>query len=263
MFEQHVDALFLALLLVRGIPPVLKDCQVDEVNLQTEHLGWRTDDVLIVGTRTGSEPRKLAIQVKLQFTVSDKNDDCRKAMGDYWADFKNSELFNPEHDRLALVVQRASKGLLDSFTGLLDCARASADAADFAQRISTAGYLSTTSRRYAVEIKSIIDEIEGSPVPDDDFWRFLSILHVVAYDLNTAAAVSESSIKTLLAMTTHESNPVATAESTWGQLLEIVSRGMPSAETFKRGDLPDDLVSRHEPLGYGQAPQPPGHLDRD
>ncbi|HWP43160.1 MAG TPA: hypothetical protein VNO14_08005, partial [Blastocatellia bacterium] len=50
-FEQHVNALFLALLLVRGIPPILRDCQVEEVHFQTEHLGWKTDDLLIIGTR--------------------------------------------------------------------------------------------------------------------------------------------------------------------------------------------------------------------
>ena len=46
LFEQHVDALFLALLLVRAPLPILKDCQVEEVHFQAEHLGWKTDDVL-------------------------------------------------------------------------------------------------------------------------------------------------------------------------------------------------------------------------
>ena len=53
-FEQHVVAYWLAQLLVRGIPPVLHDCAVEEVHLQTEGLGWHTDDFLIVG-RKGSE----------------------------------------------------------------------------------------------------------------------------------------------------------------------------------------------------------------
>jgi hypothetical protein len=34
-FEQHVDAYWLAQLLVRGIPPILRDCAVVEVHLQT------------------------------------------------------------------------------------------------------------------------------------------------------------------------------------------------------------------------------------
>ncbi len=41
-FEQHVDAAFLALLLVQAIPPVLKDCVVSAVHLQAERLGWKT-----------------------------------------------------------------------------------------------------------------------------------------------------------------------------------------------------------------------------
>ena len=52
-FEQHVDALFLALLLVRAPLPVLKDCQVEEIHLQGEHLGWRTDDVFVVAGEAG------------------------------------------------------------------------------------------------------------------------------------------------------------------------------------------------------------------
>ena len=46
VFEQHVDAYWLAQLLVQAIPPILHDCAVVEVHLQTEHLGWHTDDLL-------------------------------------------------------------------------------------------------------------------------------------------------------------------------------------------------------------------------
>jgi hypothetical protein len=54
-FEQHVNATFLALLLVRGIPPILTDCQLEEAHFQTEHLGWKTDDVLLVGLNGAGE----------------------------------------------------------------------------------------------------------------------------------------------------------------------------------------------------------------
>ena len=35
-YEHHVGAMFLSLLLIRGLPVVFKDCQVDEVSFQTE-----------------------------------------------------------------------------------------------------------------------------------------------------------------------------------------------------------------------------------
>ena len=59
-FEQHVAAYWLAQLLVRATPPILVDCAVAEVHLQTEHLGWHTDDFLVVGHRGDGGRRLLA-----------------------------------------------------------------------------------------------------------------------------------------------------------------------------------------------------------
>src|SRR5689334_3363167 len=72
-FEQHVNAYWLAQLLVRAIPPILRDCTVEEVHLQTEHLGWHTDDFLVVGENSSGNRRKLVGQVKQTFTVSATN----------------------------------------------------------------------------------------------------------------------------------------------------------------------------------------------
>ena len=79
-FEQHVNATFLALLLVRGIPPILTDCQLEEVHFQTEHLGWKTDDVLLAGLNGAGERRLLAGQMKKSFTVTSKDEDCQKTL---------------------------------------------------------------------------------------------------------------------------------------------------------------------------------------
>ena len=59
-FEQHVAAYWLAQLLVRSIPPILIDTVMLEVHFQTEHLGWQTDDFLIVCERPGAAAQKLA-----------------------------------------------------------------------------------------------------------------------------------------------------------------------------------------------------------
>ena len=244
-FEQHVDALFLALLLARGIPPILKDCQVDQVHLQTEHLGWHTDDLLIVGTRGAGGCRQLAAQVKRRFTISSKNEDCKKAFSDFWSDFKRNDKFDPKKDRFALVTLRGTDTLLNSFNSVLDCARASADGADFARRLETPGYLSKTALGHATALRTIIEEIEGKAPSNKDFWRFLKVVHVVSFDLNTSTAQTDVLIKSLLMQTTHEPDPVAAAEATWRELLEIVGSGMPSAASYSRSDLPQSLRNRH------------------
>ena len=251
-FEQHVDALFLALLLVRAPLPILKDCQVEEVHLQAEHLGWKTDDVLVVALRPDGVRRRLAAQVKRQFTISEKDEVCKKAFGDFWADFRGSE-FDPTKDRLALVTLRGTNVLLDGFNSLLDCARASADAADFMRRLEVDGFLSKTARGYATTIRRIFEDADDAGPTDEEFWRFLSVLQVVSFDLNTASAQAEAWIKTLLAASANEGDVLAAAEASWRELLELVGAGMPAAASYRYTALPDGLRNRHGPIGTRSA----------
>src|SRR5690349_15529476 len=83
VFEQHVGAYWLAQLLVRGIPPILRDCLLTEVHFQTERFGWNTDDFLVYGENGAGARRKLLGQVKRNFTVSATDEDCKKAMQDF------------------------------------------------------------------------------------------------------------------------------------------------------------------------------------
>lgn len=243
LFEKHVDAFFLSLLLVRGIPPILKGCLVEEVHLQAGHRGWKTDDLLIIGMRGAGERRQLAIQVKLRLTISSKDEDCRKVITNFWFDFKSDDRFDPTRDRLGLVVFSVTEPL-QKLSNLLDCARASTDGADFARRLSVAG-LSKSAQDHATEIRTIIEGVEKGTLSDDSFWRFLRLLHVVPLDLNTSTAQSEALIKSLLALTSHEPDPLAAAEATWRELLELVDIGMPTAAGYMYSALPEKLRSRH------------------
>jgi hypothetical protein len=219
LFEQHADALFLALLLVRAPLPILKDCQVEEVHLQAEHLGWKTDDVLVVASRPDGVVRRLAMQVKRQFTISAKDATCKKAFGDFWTDFRSSE-FDPAKDRLALVTLLGTIVLLGGFNSLLDCARASPDAADFMRRLEVDRLLSKTARGYATTIRGILEDAGEAAPTDEEFWGFLSVLHVVSFDLNTATGQTEAWTKALLAASANEGDPLAAAEASWRELLE-------------------------------------------
>jgi hypothetical protein len=248
-FEQHVAAYWLAQLLVQGIPPILHDCTIQEVHLQTEHLGWHTDDFLIVGQNGSGDRRQLAGQVKRTFTVSAADDECRKAVQDFWKDFRNPQQFSPTADRFALVTLRGTNTLLRHFSGLLDCSRGARDGIEFERRLATSGFISAKANQYCDEIRTIISETEGRSVPAAEVWPFLRVLHILSLDLNSATRQTEATIKTLLAHTIGEQDALGAADASWNALLREVSEGMPGAHSYRRDDLPEVLRRRHSLLG--------------
>ena len=248
-FEQNVAAYWLAQLLVRSIPPVLIETTVAEVRFQTEHLGWNTDDFLIVCECPGGVSKKLAGQVKRSFTVSAVDGECKKAVQDFWKDFKNSSLFSPADDRLVLVTLRGTNTLLEHFVGLLDCARAARDGAEFEHRLGTKGFISNKAIHYCGELCKIIAGLEGKAVSAADIWPFLCLLHVLSLDLHTSTRQTEAQIKSLLAYTVTDGNASSVAETTWNTLLVLASTAMSEARGLCRADLPEELQHLHGVLG--------------
>jgi hypothetical protein len=250
-FEQHVATYWLAQLLVHGIPPILIDTVVTEVSFQTERLGWHTDDFLVVCERAGAAPQKLAGQVKRNFTVSAANDDCVQAIGDFWKDF-NGARFSADNDRLVLVTLRGTNTLLEHFVGLLDCARASRDAAEFEQRLAADGFISDKAVQYCREVQKIIGDLEGKTVTAADIWPLLRALHVLSLDLHSSTRQTEAHIKTLLAHTVTNGDAVAGAAVSWNELISVASTAMAEARTLRRTDLPAALQERHAPISTNE-----------
>jgi hypothetical protein len=226
-FEQNVGAYWLAQLLVGGIPPILIDCSVAEVHFQTEHLGWHTDDFLVVGQSGPGKLRKLAGQVKRTFTVSAIDEDCKNTVQDFWRDFKSPDRFSPLSDRLAVVTQRGTNTLLEHFSGLLDCSRAANDGGDFEHRLATAGFISAKAVHYCEEIRTIVGEVEQRAVSAAELWPFLRVLHVLSLDLGSATRQTEATIKSLLAHTTTAPDPIDAATNSWNALLAVVDDTKP------------------------------------
>lgn len=248
-FEQLVNAYWLAQLLVGGIPPIVTKGRVAVVHFQTERLGWNTDDFLVeVDVGLGAR-RRMAGQVKRSFTVSAADEECSKAITDFWKDFKNTSTFDQSRDCFVLVVQRGSKVLLDHLGGLLDAARAATSAEDFAARLEKKGLVHATAHKYLEEITTIVAAAASAPPPAADVWDFVRAIHLLALDLGTSTAQAESSARSILALTARSPDQVAAAAASWNSLVVLASGAMPQAATFKREDLPSDLKALHEAIG--------------
>ncbi len=243
-FEQRVDAFALALLLARSTAPVILDCLVVEVHLQIRHVGWRTDDLLIVGERAPGVTRRLAIQVKRTFTVSAADEECVKTISAMWDDFVAHERFDPELDRLAVVTLHGTSTLLVSFASLLDCARAASGAEDFRHRAEA--YLGQKAKSQDQALRSILREHVQGEIDEELYWRFLRIVNVLSLDLGTSTSTTEANVLSLLAhLAADAGDPSAAARATWERLLEVAGEGRESARSFTREALPELLRQRH------------------
>lgn len=244
-FEHQVGATFLALLLTRGIPAVFKDCQVDEVGFQTQRLGWKTDDHLVVCSSVQHGQRRLVIQVKRTLHIRASSKDCQETIQGFWTDFNDPDRFDPDRDALVIVTLRGTNTLLEGLGGLLDCARNASDELDFDRRMATQGLSSRESRNCKSVISDIVEEVNSSAPNGKDFWRFLKAVHILSLDLTTSTAQIESMTKQGLAMACELSNPLMVAEVTWLKLIEVASSTAMGGQTLQRHDLPEDLLSRH------------------
>jgi hypothetical protein len=175
-FEQHVVAGFLTYLLVGGVPPFLKDCQLEKIHLQAGHLDWRTDDLVVVGRDVDAGERKAAIQVKQSFTLTASNTDCVATFTNAWQDFSNGNLFAQERDVLALITGPAPAKQLRGLRTLLDCARGSENGEDLFGRLRRPGYHGNTALEYAEIIQGIINAAAGEEVAVSEVRKFLGAL---------------------------------------------------------------------------------------
>ena len=248
-FEQHVGAYWLAQLLVGAIPPIAIDTTVVEVSFQTERLGWYTDDFLVACTSEGGS-RNLLGQVKRSFTVRASDQACVQAITDFWKDF-NASHFSKDH-RFALVTLRGTETLLKHFVGLLDCARAARDGVEFEQRLATEGFISKTAVRYCGVLREIIGNVEGQPVTAADIWPFLRALHVLSLDLHTSTRQTEAHIRSMLALTATDGDPVSSADASWHELVAEASTAMVASRSLRRDDLPAATLARHGVIGTNE-----------
>jgi tRNA A37 threonylcarbamoyladenosine biosynthesis protein TsaE len=243
VFEQHVGAYWLAQLLVGAVPPIFLLGAVVEVALQTEHLGWHTDDFLITCEVGDVAVGHLVGQAKLDFTVSASDEDCKKIVSDLWADF-SARHFSHKTDHFVLVVQRGTNTVLRYLGGLLDGARAANDGSDFERRLATSGLMNQRSIKYCNEIRAIIGKLENRDISAAEIWHLLRLLHLLPLDLATSTAQHEAAIKTCLAQTAATGGiPAATA--TWNELVVLVGTAMPAARRFRHDDLPAAMRRRH------------------
>jgi hypothetical protein len=94
-FEIKVQAAFLALMVLDGPCPCLPRGTIDSVKLQSKHLGYDVDDLLILTTAPNGHHHRLLTQVKHALTFTPSSPEFRDTLLAAWSDFNKQSLFDP------------------------------------------------------------------------------------------------------------------------------------------------------------------------
>lgn len=244
--------MYLALLMFEGIPAIFPDCQVEKVAFQTRRLGWQTDDLLVFCSTGQGKQRKLAIQVKRQFTARASSPDFVETIQRFWADFNADGRFVPSNDALVIATSSTSETLQSGFGQLVDCARNSVDESDFDDRLSTSGLHSKKATECRDSIRAVIEKCDTPSPSEEDLWRFIKSLYLHVLDLHSSTSQQEAWIKNALTQSAVGRDAISIAENSWRHLVEIATHSATGARTLTRYDLPDSLISQHNAI---QSPQ--------
>jgi hypothetical protein len=220
--------------------PFSSDSPLKEVRFQARRLGWKTDDLLLVGEDSQGTLRYIAIQAKRTFALANE-EECVKTLRAAWDDFTNTALFHEAQDRLALVTGQAPMNFTRGMRNLLDAAHAALNAADFSQRL--AKYLSKEARHCHEMVTTILRTHAEEAANADAVWRFLRVWDFALLDFLSPSSAAEGLVKSLLAATAN--GPATQATDTWNALLHLTCEEPGRGRDFNWGTLPPELRERH------------------
>lgn len=242
-YERHVGAACLATLLTGGMSLLLPDAKLSAVIFQTRRLGWETDDLLLVGITRSNHQRRVALQVKSTFYWRKSDEDCIQTISNAWNDFQNRDLFNPQFDRIGVIVGQTNQKFSKGVRCLVDMARASRDAQDFMGRLGLPKYVASDARDALNILEEILRENRQANISDDSIWQFLCILDFAIFDFDTTSSFAETLVKSLLVGTCNGNS--GSGLDTWNSLLNIAGEAAPLSREIRWNDLPDELRNQH------------------
>ena len=193
-FEHRVQAYFLLLMLAGGRDPVF-DRYIVKLDFQARHHGYHIDDLVCYT----DNDRKLLVQVKHSVSAVKSNNDFVETIQAAWRDF-NSEDFDTNCDRIALVTANISPKNRTAIAKLNTQAWSSSDASDFTDtRIYQSRFISTATREIFETIRDLITESNKGEEPDTNtLWLFFKAFSLLTFDLDYKDSINRSLITAIL-----------------------------------------------------------------
>ncbi len=218
-FEGHVQAAFLVTMITQGRVPCIPTAEIEEVVFQATRLGYATDDLLVRAKVDGGPEHRMLFQLKYNVTISANNDTFREVMSAFWHDYQDASLFNPAFDRLVIVKSGLNEIERNHTKVLLNWAKHKTSSQDFFLEVNR---IQVKKERLQVLTDVLTTVNHGTPLTDDEVWKFLRCIELLDYDFLQSGSVDESHVLSLLNLAKSE-DAVADARAIWNDLLALAS----------------------------------------
>lgn len=251
LFESHVQASFVTLMLTNGYAPALPNRRIRKVLLQGKVEGFELDDfVVFVGEEGGNDDQKLVCQVKhsLSFTSGDLV--FEEVISAAWADYNNHVVFNKGRDLMAIITGPLSKTDVNSVRPLLEAARHTGSHTVFFQRVNLGNFASDDQRSKLNAFRSKLKAANGgTDVDDQTTFDFLRHFHVLGYDLDLRAGVTLSLVHSLIGQRSQMG-----ANVIWSLIVGYVQQMNKHAGAITLESIPEEIRSALTPYEVQTIP---------
>lgn len=251
VFESHVQASFVALMLTGGFAPCLPCWPIKKIKLQGKYAGYDTDDLIVFVEKTDSDQkRKILGQIKHSIGITEGDKVFGEVIQSTWSDFNNTSIFTKNNDIIALITGPLSTTDISDVRTILEWARHSENSGEFLKKIELANFSSQRKQnKLQVFKKHLKNANRGKDISNDDLFQFLQHFHLLGYDLDINAGVTLSLLHSLIGQYSQEN-----AQSLWSRLIDEVQSANKNAGTITPDTLPEDLQTAFKQRIYETIP---------
>lgn len=225
-YERHVQAVFILSLLVDGFSPVI-NCPISKLHFQAKHLGYNTDDLVVISTNLSGE-RKVLCQIKSDIKITQSDKTFQEVMTAAWNDFIGGQ-FDAEFDRIALISSVVAKSSTRALIEIHEQAVQSESAGEFLQRIGQSNFINNDTRIKFGILKHCLCKAKGSELSAEELYSFCRVFVLVIFDGNYEGSVHEALCQSLIQCKS-DSDP----REAWSLLTEYAGQCNQSAASITR-----------------------------
>jgi hypothetical protein len=238
IFETHVQASFVVLMLAGGFVPCFPNCAIKRIKLQGRYTGCDTDDLIVYVERQGDgEEKKLLGQVKHSIRITQRDVVFSEVIQTAWSDFNNPKIFTRGKDSIVLITGPLSATDTGDVREILEWARSCENSGEFFTKVELANFSSQAKQRKLSAFRSHLKKANGDQeVPDEEIFQFLRHFHLLGYDLDIRAGVTLSFLHSLIGQYSQ-----GDAQNIWTRVIDEVQSTNQSAGTITIDTLPHDI----------------------